>query len=42
MDSFTYANIVGTIMYVMICMHPDIAYVVSIVSRFKSIPGQTH
>jgi len=34
MDGIPYANIVGSIMYPMVCIHPNIAYVVSIFSRF--------
>lgn len=42
MDSIPYANIVGSLMYAMVCTRPDIAYAVSIVSRFMSNPGNSH
>ena len=35
-----YANVVGSLMYVMVCTRPDLAYVVSIVSRFMSNLGK--
>lgn len=42
MSEIPYANIVGSIMYVMVCTRPDMAYVLSIVSRYMSNPGITH
>ena len=33
-----YASIVGSLMYVMVCTKPDIAYAVGVVSRFLSNP----
>ncbi|GJX23323.1 retrotransposon protein, putative, ty1-copia subclass [Tanacetum coccineum] len=35
----SYANAVGSLMYLMVCTRPDIAYAVSIVSRFLANPG---
>jgi len=32
MDGIPYANSVGSLMYVMVCMRPNIIYVVSVVS----------
>nr|GEX57920.1 retrovirus-related Pol polyprotein from transposon TNT 1-94 [Tanacetum cinerariifolium] len=37
-----YANAVGSLMYLMVCTRPDIAYVVSIVSRYLTNPGKNH
>lgn len=37
-----YASAIGSLMYAMMCTRPDICYVVSLVSRFQSNPGQTH
>lgn len=37
-----YANTVGSLMYSMVCTMPDMAYGLSIVSRFMSKPGATH
>ena len=35
-----YASSIGSLMYVMVCPRPDIAYAVAIVSRFLSNPGR--
>ena len=37
-----YASAVGSLMYVMVCTRPDIAYSVGVVSRFLSNPGRHH
>lgn len=42
MESIPYANIVGSIMYAMVCTRPDIAHVMSLVSRFMSNPRKAH
>src|SRR4051812_3675682 len=42
MNSIPYANIVGSLMYVMVCTRPDIAYAVSLVSRYMANPGKAH
>ena len=42
MSHFPYANAVNSIMYAMICTRPDLAYAVSMVSRFISNPGKEH
>ncbi|GJW53299.1 retrovirus-related pol polyprotein from transposon TNT 1-94 [Tanacetum coccineum] len=34
-----YANAIGSLMYLMVCTRPDIAYVVSVVSRYLANPG---
>ena len=34
--------VVGSLMYVMICTRPDIAYAVGVVSRYMSNPGKKH
>ncbi|GKF27648.1 hypothetical protein Tco_0093990, partial [Tanacetum coccineum] len=39
MSKVLYANVVGSLMYLMVCTRPDIAYVVSIVSRYLANPG---
>ena len=38
----TYASIVGSLMYVMVCTRPDIAYAIGVVSHFLSNPGRLH
>ena len=37
-----YANVVGSLMYAMMCTRPDICYAVGLVSRFQSNPGLAH
>lgn len=41
-DSIPYASIVGYLMYVMVCNKPNIAYEVSLVSRYMAILGNEH
>ena len=38
MSSIPYASAVGSIMYAMLCMRPDVAYALSIVSKFQADP----
>ncbi|GJR70298.1 retrovirus-related pol polyprotein from transposon TNT 1-94 [Tanacetum coccineum] len=42
MSKVPYANVVGSLMYLMVCTRPDIAYEVSIVSRYLANPGKNH
>jgi len=42
MGKIPYASAVGSLMYAMVCTRPDIAHVVSVVSRFMSNPGKEH
>ena len=42
MSRVPYANAVGSLMYAMVCTRPDLAYVVSTVSRFMSNPEKQH
>ena len=37
-----YASVVGSLMYVMVCTTPDIAFVVGAVSRYMSNPRRQH
>ena len=37
-----YASAIGSLIYAMLCTRPDIAYAVSVTSRFKSNPGLEH
>ncbi|GKE00700.1 retrovirus-related pol polyprotein from transposon TNT 1-94, partial [Tanacetum coccineum] len=37
-----YENAVGSLMYLMVCTRPDIAYAVSVVSRYLANPGKNH
>uniref|UniRef100_A0A7N2L5Y3 Retrovirus-related Pol polyprotein from transposon TNT 1-94 n=1 Tax=Quercus lobata TaxID=97700 RepID=A0A7N2L5Y3_QUELO len=38
MEYRPYAQVVGSIMYVMLCTRPDLSFAVSLVSRFQSNP----
>nr|GEY43139.1 hypothetical protein [Tanacetum cinerariifolium] len=42
MSKVPYANAVGSLMYLMVCMRPDIAYAVSVVSIHLANPGKNH
>jgi len=42
MSKVPYSSVVGSLMYVMVCTRPDLAYVVSMVSRFLSQPQKEH
>ncbi|KAL2241037.1 UNVERIFIED_CONTAM: Retrovirus-related Pol polyprotein from transposon TNT 1-94 [Sesamum indicum] len=42
MDKVPYSNVIGSIMYLMICTRPDIAYAISCLSRYMSNPGTPH
>jgi hypothetical protein len=37
-----YSNAVGSVMYLMVCSRPDLAFSISVLSRFMSNPGETH
>jgi len=37
-----YASVMGSLMYVMVCARPDLAYAVSTISRFISNPGKQY
>jgi hypothetical protein len=42
MSHILYSNDVGNLMYAMICTRPDLAHVVSVVSRFMHNPGKEY
>ena len=42
MEKVPYSSAVGSLMYAMMCTRPDIYFVVGMVSRYQSNPGQTH
>ena len=42
MHRIPYASTIGSIMYVMFCTCPDVAYALSMTSRFQSDPGESH
>ena len=42
MAKVSYALAIRSLMYAMLCTRPDIAYTVSVTSRFQSNPGLEH
>jgi hypothetical protein len=42
MSRVPYSSAVGSLMYAMICTRPDLAYAVSMVSRYMANPGKEH
>ncbi|KAJ9535627.1 hypothetical protein OSB04_un001233 [Centaurea solstitialis] len=42
MKSVPYASAIGSIMYAMLCTRPDVAYSVSVTSRYQQNPGELH
>jgi len=42
MPRVLYASAAGSLMYVMVCTRPDLAYALNTVSRFMSNPGKQH
>ncbi|GKA92497.1 hypothetical protein Tco_0814422 [Tanacetum coccineum] len=42
MSKVSYANAVGSLMYLTVCTRPDIAYAVSVVSRYLTNLGKNH
>ena len=42
MSTVSYAEVIGNLMYAMLCTKPDICFAVGMVSRYQSNPGPTH
>ncbi|KAJ9557932.1 hypothetical protein OSB04_012546 [Centaurea solstitialis] len=42
MKSVPYASAIGSIMYAMLCTRPDVAYSLSVTSRYQQNPGEPH
>ena len=42
MSRVPYASAVGSIMYAMTCTRPDVAFALSMVSRYQGNPGKAH
>ncbi|CAH9096877.1 unnamed protein product [Cuscuta epithymum] len=42
MKNVPYSSAVGSLMYAMVCTRPDLAYAVSVVSRYMHNPGKEH
>ena len=41
-NGISYASVVGTLMYAMVCTRPAIAYVFGVISQFLSNLGKEH
>ena len=42
MQQIPYASAIGSLMYVQVCTRSDIAYVISMLGRYLSNPGNDH
>ena len=42
MKAVSYSLVVGSLMYAQVCTHLDIAFVVGMLYRYLSDPGQSH
>ncbi|KAL2253784.1 UNVERIFIED_CONTAM: Retrovirus-related Pol polyprotein from transposon TNT 1-94 [Sesamum indicum] len=42
MSKIPYSNVIGSIMFLMVCTRPDVAYAISCLSRYMSNPGPPH
>ena len=42
MSKVPYASTIGSLMYAMVCIRPDIAHAVGVVSRYMSNSSKTH
>ena len=42
MSRVPYSSVVGSLMFSMVCSRPDLAYAVSVVSRYMEKPGKEH
>jgi hypothetical protein len=42
MSRVSYSSIVGSLIYVIVCIRPDIAHAVGVVSMYMNNPGKEH
>ena len=42
MSKVPYSNVVGSLMYAMVCTRPDISHVVRVVNKYMHDPGKGH
>lgn len=42
MNNILYDNIIGSLVYVMVCTRPDITYAVGLISRYMDNLGNVH
>jgi hypothetical protein len=42
MSKVPYCSVVGSLMYAMVCSHPDLSYAMSLVSRYMANPDKEY
>jgi hypothetical protein len=42
MSRIPYASAIGSIMYAMTCTRPDVAFAISLTSKYHANPGESH
>ena len=42
MTNKPYASVVGSLMYALVCIRPDLAFIVSVIRRYQSNPSLAH
>jgi hypothetical protein len=42
MSKVPYSSVVGSLMYAMVCPHPNLSHAMSVVARYMSNPGKEH
>ena len=42
MDKIPHASPIGSIMYAIVCTHPDVSYALSAMRRYQANPGESH
>ena len=42
MQQIPYASVIGSLMYAQVCTHSDIVYIVGMLGRYFSNPGNDH
>ena len=42
MEKIPYASAIGSIIYAMLCTRPDVAFALSVTTRFEANPGESH
>jgi hypothetical protein len=42
MSKVPYSSVIGSLMYDMVCSHPNLSYAMSLISRYMTNPGKEH